>query len=210
MIGGPSVSVLTAEEIRVLFRVSDVRTLADLLPHDLYADADDGGRAASPEDFGLEGLGFGGSAVVMAHPDDPSRVLRVCEEADGWVAYACGGEPNIHKPTVFALGWTGVCWVAVSERLDPASGEAGVAFTDSLLSAVQPARKAEPTTPEMVSLMADVQDRHLLLDDIEPRNILRRSDGMIVLNDQVSFMSVSHIRDFKDRFAVADEAALTM
>lgn len=205
MIGGPSIAVLTAEEIRVLFRVSDVRALTDLLPHDLYADADDGGRAASPEDFGLEGLGFGGSAVVMAHPDDPSRVLRVCEEADGWVAYACGGEPNAHKPTVFALGWTGGCWVAVSERLGPASAEAAVAFTDSL----QPARKANPASPEMVRLMADAQDRHLLLDDIEPRNILRRDDGTIVLNDPVSFMSVSHIRDFKDRFAVADEAALT-
>lgn len=186
---------LLPEEIMDLFEISDLGPLSDLLPHPAYADEPDQGRAAMPETFGLTTLGTGGFAVVMRHPTDESLAIRVSDEGDGWIAYACGGAPSPHKPLVRSVAWTGRVWVAITERLSPAPLASSEAFLEELVNAPGSAQ----------DLFEETEARGLHVDDLEPRNVMMREDGTIVLNDPVSLTPIAELCAMKDAFGIEEQ-----
>lgn len=192
---------LTREEIVAIFATDDLNSLADLLD-DRWEQHKHPSRLSIPETFGLTSLGDGASAVVMVHPHDPSLVVRVSEESDGWIAYACAGPDNPHKPRVTAVAWTGDCWVSVYERLHHISRDDAEAFIKRLWDTVYPGTGPASVSPELRELMRDVQERRLVIDDVEPRNVLAREDGTLVLNDPLSFMTFRQLRACRDAFSM--------
>lgn len=192
------ISVLGTEEVQRLLGTDNPEAIATLLSERSSADPDD---CAEPlldlEELGLSVVGSGTSAAVFAHKDHPDLVIRVSEEEDGWVGYACDGEPNPHKPVVLSLAWTGLCWVAVCERLLAVSQEQADDFERAFWEAPEP---GSPPPNAAARLLADIEARGLCADDVCRRNILQRPNGETVLNDPVAALPFRLMMDLKGRF----------
>lgn len=200
-----SIAVLGVDEIARLLTTADPDAVESLLCwRDEVEEGDYEIGPLNPEALGLYVLGTGACAVVLLHPDDEGLVIRVCEESDGWVGYVCDGAPNPHKPTVLSLGWAGNCWVAVCECFKPISREEAAEFEESFWVCEDRDRSGPPAT-QMEALFEDIEARGLAPDNVCRRNILRRADGTIVLNDPVSVMPFRLMMDLKDRFDASRE-----
>lgn len=196
-----SIRVLEADEIRDLFKIDHLDVLADLSPQ--Y----DGSGCLVPklsaESFGLEGLGCGSYASVIAHPEHAHLVIRVSKRTDGWVEYACG-PANSLRPELHALGWTGDVWVAIAERLIPVPPE----WEDDALDRVDTLLKGKGEGPEALAaaaLMADAAERDLRFDDVAPRNIMMRANGDLVITDPMAEISDVAEAYLMNKFSIIDQ-----
>lgn len=199
-----SIRTLTDTEIRKLFNVNELRALRAFLPHDLYGDTSDYGRASHGEDFGLDMLGEGAYAIVMQHPGDPDKVLRVALSDDGWISHAAG-QPNVLRPVIHALGWTGHVWVAVAEKLMPVAEDWESRVERRVHNLFR--GKGPDAEVEAARMMLDETQRHKMrLDDMDARNLMFRANGDLVINDPVSHLNDELEEQLKGQFRMREEA----
>lgn len=200
-----NIPTLTESEIRELFAIFDLSDLQDLLPSEQAAPDDDAdyGRAAQPENFGLEMLGQGDYAVICAHPTRSDQVIRVSRRDDGWIGYVASGTSNPLRPAVHALGWTGAVWVAISEALLPVPSDMEQETHDRLY-AMMHGQLNSAETRNAQRLRDEVSAAGLTLDDMEMRNLMFRLNGDLVLNDPVCFMPDPMEEEMKLRFRVPE------
>lgn len=196
------IKTLTPADLTDLFTTQDPAVIARLLPTFKY---ENDGEHMPPEALGLTWIGDGSCATIIAHPHDPSLTIRVSEETDGWITYACGGgEDHTARPHIFALGWTGQCWVAVSERLCPAVHVEAQMFLDYIEAALLPNARRVPSE-EAIWVADDISARRLPVDDLYRNNVMSRPNGDIVLNDPLSHMSIEQMLEMKSRFTTSCE-----
>lgn len=190
---------LSVSDIREVLSGDLMLFISDMLYHSEYDGWEDGFRKGHPD---MAFLGSGGSAVVLEHPDDPSLVIRVSEEGDGWVNYVCGSAPNPLLPQVLSLGWTGDFWVALVERLEPVEDERSTRLIQDLSAAAFDG--ATDVDPDALALVRDAQSRGVVFDDLVNRNVMVRPCGQIVLNDPSTILPWADMQRLKEEFRVSD------
>ena len=125
------------------------------------------------------------------------------EEADGWLSWVCN-ESHPIRPEVMAIGWTGDVWVSIAERLEHPSHDESVEFCRRVEQSL-PDIGTPPEDPDIALALGDV-----MLDDLAPRNVMRRPDGQMVLNDPQSFMGFARMKALKEMFDIRSGLAPEM
>lgn len=174
---------LSKEDLEVL-GLSPV-TLADSV------DSDDLGAMLA--ELGFTFIDNGYNAAVVAHPHDPSMVIRITDPLDGWLEYAIHNQGETFAPRVKAIGFLEGKWIAVVERLGHLSEDLHwVAGAISRGLNEYPNNLDDPEYIEACRLFPGLDDfaQTALVgaEDIVAHNIMLRG-AQIVINDPYPEMS---------------------
>lgn len=129
----------------------------------------------------LDLLGQGNWSRVYALDD--RRALKIARQDDGYrrfAAFAAMNKGNPHLPVIHYAGVWGDKDVYVLERLDRVDTELADQFCEAVKNALNPFLTL--TSPAMAEI-AKLMNEQNLLNDLCPRNVMRREDGTIVITD---------------------------
>jgi hypothetical protein len=133
-------------------------------------------------------------AVVLFHPKNPQRVIKVANAADGWASYVVWATQKRFAggfaPKVYSLKFHNGFYVASMERLSCTISEvrdgAGSYNNSQVYLYRQIEKREKLLSPPLLAKFMAAFDSSGYRNDMHDRNVMVRHDGHVVVTDPSS------------------------